>query len=156
MAFALVGISDGKIAAIAANLQPENATATIDATNLLLLPGGIDVHTHLDMPFGGTTSADDFQTGTIAAALLLTLAVTSHHFTAMGALEITPDPLSRFTTPGLSPTTLALVVAGAAIAVLGLVLGTLNFGAPADAATSYYGMTQSNNGNGDGGGGGSQ
>src|SRR6266566_3454389 len=39
-----------------------------DATGLLLIPGGIDVHTHLDMPFGGTTSSDDFETGTIAAA----------------------------------------------------------------------------------------
>jgi dihydropyrimidinase len=63
-----VGISAGKISAIAAQLSPENATQTIDASNHLLLPGGIDVHTHLDMPFGGTTSADDFQTGTIAAA----------------------------------------------------------------------------------------
>jgi dihydropyrimidinase len=63
-----VGISDGKISAIAAQLSPENATTTIDAVHHLLLPGGIDVHTHLDMPFGGTTSADDFQTGTIAAA----------------------------------------------------------------------------------------
>ena len=40
----------------------------MDATGLLLLPGGIDAHTHLDMPFGGTTSSDDFETGTRAAA----------------------------------------------------------------------------------------
>ena len=44
-------------------------------------------------------------------------------------------------------------IAFAALAVLDLVLGTLNFAAPAHAATYYYGMTQSNNGNGDGGGG---
>jgi dihydropyrimidinase len=63
-----VGVSGGKVSAIAAQLPDENATHVIDAASLLLLPGGIDVHTHLDMPFGGTTSADDFQTGTIAAA----------------------------------------------------------------------------------------
>ena len=63
-----VGINDGKISAIAAQLPVENAGRVIDAAGRLVLPGGIDVHTHLDMPFGGTTSADDFQTGTIAAA----------------------------------------------------------------------------------------
>src|SRR5216683_4054078 len=41
----------------------------VDATEMLLLPGGIDAHTHLDMPFGGTTSSDDFETGTRAAAI---------------------------------------------------------------------------------------
>ena len=41
----------------------------VDAHGLLLLPGGIDAHTHLDMPFGGTTSADDFESGTRAAAI---------------------------------------------------------------------------------------
>src|SRR5918996_297812 len=44
------------------------ADMVVDASGKLVMPGGIDVHTHLDMPFGGTTSADDFETGTIAAA----------------------------------------------------------------------------------------
>src|SRR5438309_3089554 len=63
-----VGIIGDRVAAIAAQLPTDNAGRIIDATGLLLIPGGIDVHTHLDMPFGGTTSADDFETGTIAAA----------------------------------------------------------------------------------------
>src|SRR5438105_4814687 len=44
------------------------ADQVIDAANRLVIPGGIDPHTHLDMPFGGTVSADDFETGTRAAA----------------------------------------------------------------------------------------
>jgi dihydropyrimidinase len=63
-----VGINGGKISAIGAQLPTENAGRVIDAAGHLVIPGGIDVHTHLDMPFGGTTSADDFETGTIAAA----------------------------------------------------------------------------------------
>jgi dihydropyrimidinase len=62
-----IGIRDGKIAAIGAQLPRENAARVISAKGKLVLPGGIDVHTHLDMPFGGTTSADDFETGTRAA-----------------------------------------------------------------------------------------
>src|SRR5262245_8605341 len=42
---------------------------TIDANGRLVIPGGIDPHTHLDLPFGGTSSSDDFETGTRAAAL---------------------------------------------------------------------------------------
>jgi len=63
-----VAISGGKIAAIGNDLPVQNASKVLDASGRLVLPGGIDVHTHLDMPFGGTTSADDFETGTRAAA----------------------------------------------------------------------------------------
>src|SRR6202521_4363615 len=63
-----IGINGGQIAAIAKTLPIENATKLIDAAGCIVIPGGIDVHTHLDMPFGGTTSADDFETGTRAAA----------------------------------------------------------------------------------------
>ncbi|MFZ3214499.1 MAG: dihydropyrimidinase [Candidatus Acidiferrales bacterium] len=63
-----VAIIDGKISVIGLNLPTENADRVIEARGMLVMPGGIDVHTHLDMPFGGTTSADDFETGTVAAA----------------------------------------------------------------------------------------
>ncbi|HEY3615659.1 MAG TPA: amidohydrolase family protein, partial [Candidatus Sulfotelmatobacter sp.] len=63
-----VAIANGKITAIGTDLPGQNATRILDASGKLVLPGGIDVHTHLDMPFGGTTSADDFETGTRAAA----------------------------------------------------------------------------------------
>ena len=46
----------------------ESADRVIDATGRLLLPGGVDVHTHLDMPLGDIRTADDFESGTIAAA----------------------------------------------------------------------------------------
>ncbi|HYK51510.1 MAG TPA: amidohydrolase family protein, partial [Terriglobales bacterium] len=63
-----VAIENQRVVAVGASLPRENAKRVIDATNKYVLPGGIDVHTHLDMPFGGTTSADDFETGTRAAA----------------------------------------------------------------------------------------
>src|SRR3989440_5588222 len=63
-----VAIVDGKIHSIGKSLPQENATRVFDAEGKYVMPGGIDVHTHLDMPFGGTCSSDDFETGTIAAA----------------------------------------------------------------------------------------
>jgi dihydropyrimidinase len=56
------------IAQVAPSIAPANHKI-VDAAGLLVMPGGIDVHTHLDMPFGGTVSADDYRTGTIAAAV---------------------------------------------------------------------------------------
>jgi len=62
-----VFVDGEKIVAIGSSLQMK-ADRMIDAQRKYVVPGGIDVHTHLDMPFGGTTSADDFESGTIAAA----------------------------------------------------------------------------------------
>ncbi|WP_246174995.1 bifunctional diguanylate cyclase/phosphodiesterase [Bradyrhizobium paxllaeri] len=60
--------------------------------------------------------------GTFAAALLLTLAIVSHHFTAMGAAQIVPDPTRATDTLSLSSTFLALLIAGVALSVLGMSL----------------------------------
>src|SRR5580704_2951238 len=57
-----------KIKEVRQGIPPNAGDQVLDASGLLLLPGGIDAHTHLDMPFGGTTSSDDFETGTRAAA----------------------------------------------------------------------------------------
>lgn len=61
-------VEDERVSALGASLQVP-ADRTIDASGRYVLPGGIDVHTHLDMPYGDTSSADDFESGTIAAAL---------------------------------------------------------------------------------------
>ena len=60
-------VEDGKIAGLA-NGFDGTFDETIDAMGKYVFPGGIDAHTHMDMPFGGTTASDDFESGTIAAA----------------------------------------------------------------------------------------
>jgi len=60
-------VDGGRIALIGQGLSLP-ADTVLDASGCLVLPGGIDVHTHLDMPAGEATSADDFETGTRAAA----------------------------------------------------------------------------------------
>ncbi len=60
-------IEDEKVSVIGTDIDAKDAEV-IDASGLLLIPGGIDPHTHLDMPFGGTVTADDFYTGQKAAA----------------------------------------------------------------------------------------
>src|SRR5260370_40616576 len=63
-----VAIENGRVVALGSGIPRENAKRLIDAAGKYVFPGGIDVHTLLDMPFGGPTSADDFETGTRAAA----------------------------------------------------------------------------------------
>ena len=60
-------IDGEKIAAIGADLKAGGAKK-IDASRKYVIPGGIDVHTHMELPFGGTFASDDFHTGTVAAA----------------------------------------------------------------------------------------
>jgi dihydropyrimidinase len=85
-------ISGEIIAHVAASIDP-TGHEVVDATGLLVMPGGIDVHTHLDMPFGGTTSADDYTTGTQAAAIggtttLIDFALQNQKGTLKEALDI--------------------------------------------------------------------
>src|SRR6202050_4419924 len=62
-------IEAGTIKEVRPGIAAEPVHEVLDAAGMPLLPGGIDAHTHLDMPFGGTTSSDDFETGTRAAAI---------------------------------------------------------------------------------------
>ncbi len=63
-----VGIVGDRIAEIGPSLRREGAGRVLDATGNYVMPGGIDVHTHLDMQLGAIRSSDDFETGTRAAA----------------------------------------------------------------------------------------
>lgn len=61
-----VFINDGIIESVGERIFKE-ADRIIDATGKFIIPGGIDVHTHLDMPYGEISSRDDFYSGTVAA-----------------------------------------------------------------------------------------
>lgn len=60
-------IDGEQVVTIGRSIEVE-ADKVIDAKGRMVIPGGIDPHTHLDLPFGGTSSSDNFETGTIAAA----------------------------------------------------------------------------------------
>ncbi len=62
-----IAVKDGKISMIAESIDSKNAKV-VDASGKMVLPGAIDAHTHLAMPFGGTISADGYESGTRAAA----------------------------------------------------------------------------------------
>ena len=63
-----LAVKGGKISAVGTNLKPREKTEVVDAKGKLVLPGAIDGHTHLAMPFGGTISTDDYYAGTRSAA----------------------------------------------------------------------------------------
>ena len=89
--FADIFIKNETVTLIGENLEIE-ADEVIDASGKYLFPGGLDPHTHLDMPFGGTTSADDFETGTRAAAhggttTLIDFAIQSKGHSTLEALD---------------------------------------------------------------------
>lgn len=64
--FADIGVKDGKIACIGAELQ--DAETVYDAKGKLVIPGGIDIHTHIDAPINGSHTLDDWYQGTVSAA----------------------------------------------------------------------------------------
>jgi dihydropyrimidinase len=77
-------IEGARIAEVRGGIPTDRAENAIDATGMYVIPGGIDAHTHLDMPFGGTTSADDFETGTRAAAFGGTTSIVDFAIQARG------------------------------------------------------------------------
>jgi dihydropyrimidinase len=88
-------IEGSTIALIGRDLERivESPDKTIDANGRLVFPGGIDPHTHMDLPFGGTASSDDFETGTRAAAFggtttIIDFAVQYHGQTLDQALDV--------------------------------------------------------------------
>ena len=89
-----VAVKNGKIAEIGANLTPGSNTEVVDAKGKLVLPGAIDGHTHLAMPFGGTISTDDYYAGTRSAACGGT--TTTRLSAAMLWLLRTPRLTTRF------------------------------------------------------------
>ncbi len=63
-----VAVKGEKIVQIGTGIKPDKNTEVIDCSGKLILPGAIDAHTHLAMPFGGTISTDDYESGTRSAA----------------------------------------------------------------------------------------
>ena len=81
-------IEGERITEVRAGISAPAGATVIDATGMYVMPGGIDAHTHLDMPFGGTTSSDDFETGTRAAAFGGTTTIVDFAIQARGTHHV--------------------------------------------------------------------
>jgi len=88
-----VAVTGEKISLIGAAIKPGPGTNVIDCRGKLVLPGAIDAHTHLAMPFGGTISTDDYETGTRSAAAGGTTTV--FDFILQDTGETFPDAIRR-------------------------------------------------------------
>ena len=75
---------DGEKVALIGKGLPVSGAKEIDATGKYVIPGGIDVHTHMELPFGGTFASDDFYTGTVAAAFGGTTTIVDFAVQGMG------------------------------------------------------------------------
>lgn len=87
-----VAINEGKITQIEENINPDTTTKVIDAKGMTLLPGGVDVHTHLDLDVGFTRTSDNWTTGTIAAACGGTTTIVDHMAFGPSGCKLTHQP----------------------------------------------------------------
>ena len=86
-----VAVRGGRIASVGATV-PNDSAETVDVSGLLVMPGFIDAHTHMDMPFGGTITADDWDSGTAAdvaggAKTIVYFTLPDHNQTICEAIE---------------------------------------------------------------------
>jgi dihydropyrimidinase len=82
------------VAAVGSSLNGSAVTRLIDATGKYVIPGAIDPHTHMEMPFGGTVSCDDFTSGTVSAAFGGTTCLIDFCLQAVG--QSIPDALATW------------------------------------------------------------
>ncbi len=85
--------ADGRVAEVAPGLKPAPGEETVDASGCLVVPGGVDVHTHMNLPVGQARVSDDFATGTAAAAVGGTTTIIDYVTTNRGQ-----DPLEALST----------------------------------------------------------
>ena len=104
-------ITDETVTALGApgTSAEEGLDRVIDAAGKYVIPGGIDVHTHMEMPFGGTYASDTFETGTRAAAWggVTTIVDMAVQNTGGNVLTASPNGIARpkASAPSTTPST---------------------------------------------------